>query len=60
MRILLVDDHTLFREALLHVLNQLDVQVVVLEAANVEEALLNSFPTRATLIWFCWILICPT
>jgi DNA-binding NarL/FixJ family response regulator len=38
MRILLVDDHTLFREALLHVLNQLDVQVVVLEAANVEEA----------------------
>ena len=38
MRILLVDDHTLFREALLHVLNQLDVQLVVLEAANVEEA----------------------
>ena len=38
MHILLVDDHTLFREALLHVLNQLDVQVVVLEAANVEEA----------------------
>ena len=35
MRILLVDDHTLFREALLHVL---DVQVMVLEAANVEEA----------------------
>jgi DNA-binding NarL/FixJ family response regulator len=38
MHILLVDDHTLFREALLHVLNQLDSQVVVLEAANVEEA----------------------
>jgi two-component system, NarL family, nitrate/nitrite response regulator NarL len=38
MYILLVDDHTLFREALLHVLNQLDSQVVVLEAANTEEA----------------------
>ncbi|WP_428353367.1 response regulator [Methyloprofundus sp.] len=38
MHILLVDDHTLFREALLHVLNQLDDQVVVLEAANVLEA----------------------
>ena len=38
MHILLVDDHTLFREALLHVLNQLASQVVVLEAANAEEA----------------------
>ena len=38
MHILLVDDHTLFREALLHVLNQLDSHIVVLEAANAEEA----------------------
>jgi two-component system, NarL family, nitrate/nitrite response regulator NarL len=38
MRILLVDDHTLFREALLHVLNQLDSKMVVLEASNIEEA----------------------
>lgn len=38
MHILLVDDHTLFREALLHVLNQLDEQVVVFEAANADEA----------------------
>jgi two-component system, NarL family, nitrate/nitrite response regulator NarL len=38
MNILLVDDHTLFREALHHMLNQLDTQVVVLEAANAEEA----------------------
>jgi two-component system, NarL family, nitrate/nitrite response regulator NarL len=38
MNILLVDDHTLFREALHHVLNQLDTQVVILEAANAEEA----------------------
>lgn len=38
MHILLVDDHTLFREALHHVLKQLDSQVVVLEAANAEEA----------------------
>lgn len=38
MHILLVDDHTLFREALLHVLNQLASQIIVLEAANAEEA----------------------
>jgi two-component system, NarL family, nitrate/nitrite response regulator NarL len=38
MHILLVDDHTLFREALLHVLNQLEPQIIVLEAANAEEA----------------------
>jgi DNA-binding NarL/FixJ family response regulator len=38
MHILLIDDHTLFREALLHVLNQLNSHIVVLEAANVEEA----------------------
>jgi DNA-binding NarL/FixJ family response regulator len=38
MHILLVDDHTLFREALLHVLNQLDSNIIVLEAANAEEA----------------------
>ena len=38
MHILLVDDHTLFREALLHVLKQLDNNVLVHEAANVLEA----------------------
>lgn len=38
MHILLVDDHTLFREALLHVLNQLDATVIIREAANAEEA----------------------
>lgn len=38
MHILLVDDHTLFREALLHVLNQLDNNTLILEAANAEEA----------------------
>ncbi len=38
MHILLVDDHTLFREALLHVLKQLDNNVLVHEAANVAEA----------------------
>ena len=38
MHILLVDDHTLFREALLHVLYQLGTQIIVLEAANAEEA----------------------
>ena len=38
MYILLIDDHTLFREALLHVLNQLELQIIVLEAANTEDA----------------------
>lgn len=38
MHILLVDDHTLFREALFHVLNQLDNSVFILEAGNAEEA----------------------
>jgi DNA-binding NarL/FixJ family response regulator len=39
MHILLVDDHTLFREALVHVLNQLSPQMVVHEAATMEEAI---------------------
>jgi len=47
MHILLVDDHTLFREALLHVLNQLDVQIIVLEAANTDEAAKLIFHTRS-------------
>jgi two-component system, NarL family, nitrate/nitrite response regulator NarL len=38
MRILLVDDHTLFREALIYVLKQWDAQVIVLEASNAEQA----------------------
>ncbi|WFP48893.1 response regulator transcription factor [Methylomonas sp. EFPC3] len=38
MQILIVDDHTLFREALLHVLKQLDNNVLVHEAANTGEA----------------------
>lgn len=39
MRILLVDDHTLFREALLHVLKQFDSTAVVIEAATAREAI---------------------
>lgn len=38
MQILLVDDHTLFREALLHVLQQLAEHVTVLEASSTDEA----------------------
>lgn len=38
MNILLVDDHTLFREALTHVLKQLETAIFVREAANAEEA----------------------
>lgn len=39
MRILLVDDHTLFREALLHVLRQFDGAAVVIEASTAKEAI---------------------
>lgn len=39
MHILLIDDHALFREALLYVLRELDEQVVILEAATSQEAL---------------------
>lgn len=39
MRILLVDDHALFREALLHVLRQFDSTAVVIEAATAREAI---------------------
>lgn len=39
MRILLVDDHTLFREALLHVLRQFDNTAVVIEASTAREAI---------------------
>lgn len=46
MHILLVDDHTLFREALMHVLIQLDSQVVILEAADAEEAAQRISHTR--------------
>ena len=38
MRILLVDDHTLFREALLLVLRQFDSTAVVIEASTAREA----------------------
>ena len=39
MRILLIDDHKLFREAIGHVLMKLDEQVVVIEAETAEEAI---------------------
>lgn len=46
MHILLVDDHTLFREGLLHVLKQLDAEVLVYETANVEQAIQRLTLTR--------------
>jgi len=39
MRILIVDDHTLFREAMLHVLRQFDDAAVVIEAATAKDAI---------------------
>jgi two-component system, NarL family, nitrate/nitrite response regulator NarL len=38
VQILLVDDHALFREALLYILAQLASNIIVHEAANIEEA----------------------
>jgi two-component system, NarL family, nitrate/nitrite response regulator NarL len=46
MHILLVDDHTLFREGLLHVLKQLDAEVLVYETATVEQAVQRLTLTR--------------
>ena len=42
MKILIVDDHALFREGLCHVLNALDERVSILEAADYESALLHA------------------
>lgn len=41
MKILIVDDHALFREGLCHVLNSLENEVSTLEAANYDRALQN-------------------
>lgn len=42
MRILIVDDHALFREGLCHVLNALDDSVNILEAADYDSTLLQA------------------
>jgi len=39
MKILIVDDHALFREGLCHVLNVLDEQVTILQAGNYDSAM---------------------
>ena len=39
MKILVVDDHTLFREGLCYVLNELEEQVSILEASGFEQAM---------------------
>ena len=40
MKILIVDDHALFREGLIHVLNVLEEQIIILEASDSDQALL--------------------
>ncbi|MBA6350087.1 MULTISPECIES: response regulator transcription factor [unclassified Colwellia] len=46
MKILVVDDHALFREGLVYVLNGLENDLTILEASNYDEAIiyLNSHP----------------
>ena len=39
MRILIVDDHPLIREALRHVLTVLDAEITLIEAQNFAESL---------------------
>ena len=39
MKVLIVDDHALFREGLVHVLHSLDADIVTLEASNYDSAL---------------------
>ena len=41
MKILVVDDHSLFREGLCYVLNELEDQVSILEASGFEQAMLH-------------------
>lgn len=42
MKILIVDDHALFREGICHVLNALEDEVSILEAANYDRAVQNA------------------
>lgn len=53
MRLLLVDDHTLFREALIHILEQLDENIVVLESGGTQQAhaLLSQYPDLDLILW---------
>lgn len=46
MKILVVDDHALFREGLVYVLDKLESDISIVEASNYEEAvvLLNNYP----------------
>jgi len=46
LKILVVDDHALFREGLVYVLDKLESDISIVEASNYEEAvvLLNSYP----------------
>ncbi len=46
MRILVIDDHTLFREALSLLLKQIDSDTIIIGAANCEQALgaVNHYP----------------
>jgi DNA-binding NarL/FixJ family response regulator len=43
MRILLVDDHALFREALVHVLRELDGKLGVVHAGTASEAIAAAY-----------------
>ena len=53
MRILLVDDHTLFREALAHILGKLDADVIVIETGMTQQALdlIRQYPDLDLILW---------
>ncbi len=57
MKVLIVDDHTLIREALHAVLKQLKREAVIFEASNSRQAMhiVGNIPTSAS---FCSISIC--
>src|SRR6059058_4435205 len=57
MKVLIVDDHALIREALHAVLKQLKREAVIFEASNSHQAMqiVEEHPTSAS---FCWISIC--
>lgn len=59
MKVLIADDHALFRDGLGMRLEQIDPNVVILQASSFGQALkILDQERKSTLL--CWIWICPT